>query len=86
MRLVILMLIKDRTGIQECIELEWTEVSLVRTSHFTEEENNGPDITQGTRKQQSLASRPKSSDSKLTLLFPCSIFGIEETTTTNTAF
>lgn len=48
MRLVILMLIKDRIGIQECVELEWTEVSLVQASHFTEEENSGPDITQGT--------------------------------------
>lgn len=50
------MLIKDEIGIWECVELEWTEVSLVQTSPFTEERNNGPDDTQETKKQQSLAS------------------------------
>lgn len=29
-------------------ELEWTEVSLVQASHLAEEEDSGPDITQGT--------------------------------------
>lgn len=52
------MLVRDRIGIWECVEPEWTEVSLVQTSHFTEEVNNGSDVIQGTRKQQSLPLDP----------------------------